>query len=135
MSIGLPILCYTFAFLCNDVSGCPAPSLLSPRALFTSPALSTQTGWQHAIETLKKETGWPGLSGLISVEAALGTLGWYGLTFALYALLPAEEVEGTELSSGGRLKYRLNCEMKRSESCPRNIKLTMLQPSSPRSRR
>jgi len=108
ISIGLPIGCYAFAFLCNDVSGCPAPSLLSPNKLFTPPILSRQTGWQHALEVLKKEVGWPGFAGLLSMEVVLGTLAWYGFSLLLYALLPAHEVEGTELRSGGRLKYRFN---------------------------
>lgn len=108
ISFGLPIGCYAFAFLCNDVSGCPAPSLLSPHRLFTPPALSTQPGWQHALETLKKEVAWPGFAGLLNAEAAIGALGWYALSLALYVVLPAHEVEGVELRSGGRLKYRLN---------------------------
>ncbi|KAF2774021.1 ERG24, C-14 sterol reductase [Teratosphaeria nubilosa] len=108
ITFGLPLVCYAFAFLCNDVSGCPAPSLLSPRKLFTAPPYSTLSGWQHGLETLKKETGWPGWSGLINAEAALGTLGWYLLSLLLYIILPAQEVEGTVLRSGGRLKYRLN---------------------------
>ncbi|KAK5125377.1 c-5 sterol desaturase [Meristemomyces frigidus] len=108
ISIGLPIGCYAFAFLCNDVSGCPAPSLLLPRKLFTPPLLSTQSGWQHALSTLKRETGWPGFAGLINTEAVLGTLAWYGLSLLLYVLLPAHEVEGVKLRTGGRLKYRFN---------------------------
>lgn len=108
ISIGLPIGCYAFAFLCNDVSGCPAPSLLSPRKLFTPPALSTQSGWQHALSTLEREVGWPGVTGLLNTEAVLGTLGWYGLSLLLYVLLPAREVEGVKLRTGGRLKYRFN---------------------------
>ena len=108
LSLGLPIVCYAFAFLCNDVSGCPAPSLLSPSKLFTAPMLSAKSGWQHGLDTLKQEAGWPGLTGLINVESVLGTFGWYGLSLTLWALLPAYEVEGTELRSGGRLKYRMN---------------------------
>ncbi|KAI7103370.1 hypothetical protein KC352_g37496, partial [Hortaea werneckii] len=108
ISFGLPIACYAFAFLCNDVSGCPAPSLLSPTKLFTPPILSRQAGWQHALDVLKVEVGWPGFAGLLSLEAMLGALGWYGLSLLLYVLLPAKEVEGTELRSGGKLMYRMN---------------------------
>ncbi|TKA30996.1 Delta(14)-sterol reductase [Salinomyces thailandicus] len=108
ISFGLPIACYAFAFLCNDVTGCPAPSLLSPSKLFTPPTLSRQSGWQHAIDVLKQETGWPGFAGLINIEATVGTLAWYGLSLMLYVLLPAKEVEGTELKTGGRLMYRMN---------------------------
>jgi Delta14-sterol reductase len=115
LTLGLPPLCYLFAFVCNDVTGCPAPALLAPRQLFSPPLLSkvpyfgTESGWQHGINTLKKDVGWPGVLGLLNVEALLGTLAWYGLSLVLWALLPAHEVDGTELRSGGRLKYRLNC--------------------------
>ncbi|KAK5130623.1 c-5 sterol desaturase [Meristemomyces frigidus] len=108
ISIGLPIGCYAFAFLCNDVSGCPAPALLDPIRLFTPPLLSTQSGWQHALSTLKTQAGWPGVTGLLSTEAVLGTAAWYGLSLLLYVLLPAREVEGVQLRTGGRLQYRFN---------------------------
>jgi len=108
LTFGLPFVCYAFVFLCNDVSGCPAPSLLSPSKLFAPPALSAQSPRQYALTTLKRETGWPGLGGLINAEAVLGTLAWYGWSLLLHVLLPAHEVEGTELATGGRLKYRFN---------------------------
>ncbi|SMR52141.1 unnamed protein product [Zymoseptoria tritici ST99CH_3D1] len=108
ISFGLPIGCYAFAFLCNDVSGCPAPSLLSPSKLFTAPALSNKSGFQHALDTLATEVGWPGWTGLLNTEAVVGTLAWYAISLLLYAILPAQEVEGVELSTGGKLKYRFN---------------------------
>ena len=108
LSIFLPPLCYAFAFACNNVSGCPAPSLLSPGKLFSRTVIPPKSGWEHGTEILAREVGWPGWSGLISVEAALGTLAWYGLSLALWALLPAYEVDGTELNGGGKLKYRFN---------------------------
>ncbi|KAK3068987.1 erg24, C-14 sterol reductase [Teratosphaeriaceae sp. CCFEE 6253] len=109
ISFGLPFVCYAFAFLCNDVAGTPPPSLLSPNKLFTAPVLSTKSGWQHGLDTLKRETGWPGVAGLLNTEAVVGTLAWYGWSLLLYVLLPAQEVEGTELATGGRLTYRFNC--------------------------
>lgn len=63
---------------------------------------------QYALDVLAKDVGWPGFTGLINVEAVLGTLFWYGLSLVLNAVLPATEVEGTELRTGGKLKYRLN---------------------------
>lgn len=110
ITLGLPILCYLFAFACNDVSGCPAPALLTLRETFTAATLSRMSGWWHGKEILKKQVGWPGWTGLMSVEAAVGTLGWYAVSLALWALLPAWEVEGTELRTGGRLGYRMNGE-------------------------
>lgn len=94
LTIALPILTYTFAFLCNDLTGCPAPSLLSPSTF--------------SLAKLKRETGWTGLSGLFSVEATGWTLGYYLLSLTLYSFLPADEPMGTELRTGGRLKYRFN---------------------------
>ncbi|KAF2006202.1 sterol C-14 reductase-like protein [Amniculicola lignicola CBS 123094] len=94
ISFGLPLFCYVLTFFCNDLSGCPAPSLLHPTTL--------------SLDQLKKEIGWTGVSGVLNTQAFLGTLGFYFLSLALYAFLPAEEAEGTELRTGGKLKYRFN---------------------------
>ncbi|KAF2471413.1 sterol C-14 reductase-like protein [Lindgomyces ingoldianus] len=94
ISIGLPVVCYALAFFCNDVSGCPAPSLLHP--------------YSFSFDNLKEEIGWQGMSNIINTKAVIGTLGYYFLSLALYAFLPAETPEGTELRSGGKLKYRFN---------------------------
>lgn len=98
ITVGLPLLCYVFTFACNDVSGCPAPSLLSPSTL--------------TLDRLKQEVGWPGegIWGLASWKATGGVLAYYLLSAILYRVLPAEEVEGVVLDCGGRLKYRFNCE-------------------------
>lgn len=99
ISFLLPVLVYVFTFACNDVSGCPAPSLLSPKTL--------------SLEQLKAEVGWPedGFKGLVSWKASGAMLGYFLLNLALYRVLPAIETEGTVLSSGGRLKYRFNSKM------------------------
>lgn len=96
ISFGLPIVCYLTTFLCNDISGCPVPSVLSP---------STMT-----IETLKREIGWPaeGALGLASWNVSAKVLGYYLLSLILHRFLPGENVEGAELSSGGKLKYKFN---------------------------
>lgn len=96
ISFGLPVLVYLFTFSCNDISGCPAPSLLSPRTL--------------SLDGLKAEVGWPrdGLRGLASARATAAVLAYYLVNLVLYRVLPAAEVEGTVLASGGRLKYRFN---------------------------
>lgn len=96
ISFGLPILVYIFAFGCNDVSGCPAPSLLSPKTL--------------SLDKLKAEVGWPadGFPGLFNWESVAASIGYVLVQAILYRILPATEVEGTVLRSGGRLKYRLN---------------------------
>lgn len=87
---------YTIVFLCNDKSGCPVPSLLSPSTL--------------TFDLLKRETGWQGFAALFSLKGFLFTLGYYAVNLVLWTILPAEEHLGTELRNGTRLKYRLNCE-------------------------
>jgi delta14-sterol reductase len=94
MTLALPPLVYAFNLLCNDISGCPAPSLLHP---------STFT-----LDKLKQDIGWKGVETIFNWESVAAALGWYALSIACYAILPAEVIDGTELYSGGRLKYRLN---------------------------
>ncbi|KAJ5678164.1 Delta(14)-sterol reductase [Penicillium maclennaniae] len=93
---GLPILVYVFTFVCNDVSGCPAPGLLSPPTL--------------TLDQLKSEVGWPeeGVAGLFSIEATLWTLSYYLFSLFLQVFLPGQVVEGVTLACGGRHKYKLN---------------------------
>ena len=96
LSVALPLLCYLATFLCNDVAGCPIPSVLHP----------TVTTWKQ----LKQEAGWPadGLAGLASFRATAWTLGYYGLSLLMQLVLPGEEFQGVELRSGGRLTYKFN---------------------------
>lgn len=92
----LPIVVYLGAFLVNDVSGCPPPSLLHPRSL--------------TLQTLKEEIGWPsdGVLGLFSLKATSVTLGYYFVILLLAQVLPGVECQGPELKIGGRLWYKLN---------------------------
>ncbi|EGD84195.1 hypothetical protein H112_07883 [Trichophyton rubrum D6] len=94
--LGLPVLIYVFPFLCNDISGCPAPSLLSPSSL--------------SLEKLKAEVGWPenGIRGFYSTEATLYVLGYYLLSLVLQVFLPGREPEGVVLACGSRHKYKFN---------------------------
>lgn len=96
ISFGLPILCYLFTFLCNDISGCPVPSVLSPSTI--------------TIKALKQEVGWPsnGVWGLASWDVSAKVLGYYLLSLILHRVLPGERAEGVELACGGKLKYKFN---------------------------
>ena len=94
ITVALPIVVYSFLFLCNDVSGCPAPSLLHPKSL--------------TLEKLKQDVNWQGWHSLFNLNALYASLGWYGLSLLLYTILPAAEQEGTVLRCGGRLNYRFN---------------------------
>lgn len=68
-----------------------------------------------SLDKLKQEVGWPqdGIYGLASWEASAAVAAYYLLSLVLYRVLPAYHVEGTTLTTGGRLKYRLNSEMRR----------------------
>jgi Delta14-sterol reductase len=93
---GLPLLVYLSVFLCNDVSGCPAPSLLHPKSL--------------SLAKLKAETPWPkeGISGLVDVEVIGWVLAYYGLSLVMQLVLPGVESTGIKLDSGGRHTYKFN---------------------------
>ncbi|KAI9891129.1 MAG: erg24, C-14 sterol reductase [Vezdaea aestivalis] len=95
-ALGLPVACYAFTFICNDISGCPVPSTLSPSTLSTS--------------TLAKEVGWPkeGVLGLFSFSVTAWLLAYYGFSLLLRAFLPGTQCEGTDLNGGGKLGYKLN---------------------------
>ncbi|PMD58083.1 Delta(14)-sterol reductase-like protein [Hyaloscypha bicolor E] len=96
ISFGLPLAVYIATFLCNDISGCPVPSALSPSTL--------------TIEQLKKDVGWPanGIWGLASWDVSAKVVGYYLLSMVLQRVLPGVEAMGTELASGGRLAYKFN---------------------------
>lgn len=93
---GLPLLVYTFTFVCNDVTGCPAPSLLSPSTL--------------TLDQLKREVGWPkeGIVGLYDTQVTLWTLSYYTFSLFLQVFLPGQERDGVPLACNGRLKYKFN---------------------------
>lgn len=89
---------YVFAFVCNDVSGCPAPSLLHPSTL--------------TLDQLKQEVGWPeeGFAGLYDTQVTLWTLSYYMFSLFLQISLPGQHAEGVDLACGGKLKYKFNGE-------------------------
>ena len=95
-SFGLPLVIYLATFLCNDISGCPVPSVLHPSSL--------------SIAKLKEEIGWPGVQGLASTKVAVWVLGYYLLSLVLQIALPGVVTEGVELHTGGRLRYKFNGE-------------------------
>ncbi|KAL9114915.1 MAG: hypothetical protein Q9227_001158 [Pyrenula ochraceoflavens] len=94
--VGLPILTYMSVLLCNDVSGCPAPSLLHPKSL--------------SLARLRAETNWPesGFLGLFNLEVTGWVLSYYGLSLALQLFLPGTISQGVKLSVGGHHQYKFN---------------------------
>jgi hypothetical protein len=76
ISFGLPILCYLATFFCNDISGCPVPSTLSPSTL--------------SIETLKKSAGpqrayWDWQAGMYLQK-------YWGTTYSLWCSIESCQV-------------------------------------------
>jgi delta14-sterol reductase len=94
ITVGLPIACYAAGLICNDVTGCPATSILHPFSL--------------TLDKLKADVGWKGISTLFTWQAFIANLGWYFLSLVLYRFLPATEAEGIPLRGGGKLNYRFN---------------------------
>lgn len=96
VSFGLPIVCYLMTFLCNDIAGCPVPSVLHPSTL--------------TLEKLKQEVGWPaeGIWGLASFKVTGAVLAYYLLSLLLWRILPGIEAVGTFLPAGGKLTYKFN---------------------------
>jgi delta14-sterol reductase len=96
VTFGLPLVVYISTLLCNDVSGCPAPALLHPESL--------------TLDKLRAQTPWPenGIRGLFDAEVTGWVVGYHGLLLAMQLLLPGANLTGTELASGGRLKYKFN---------------------------
>ncbi|MCJ1355556.1 MAG: erg24, C-14 sterol reductase [Icmadophila ericetorum] len=95
-SFGLPFVVYLFGFLCNDIAGCPVPSVLSPSTL--------------SLAKLKAEVGWPkeGITGLGSWKVTGYVLAYYFTSLCFWAFLPGEEIQGSKLKSGARLDYKFN---------------------------
>ncbi len=82
---------------CNDIGGCPAPALLSPRSLT----------W----DGLKAQMSWPqdGVRGFASWSVTWWVLAYYLISLVLFRVLPATEVLGTKLRESGKpLRYRFN---------------------------
>ncbi|EEQ29214.1 erg24, C-14 sterol reductase [Microsporum canis] len=97
ITFGLPVLLLFFAFGCNDVTGCPVPSVLYP-SNFT---------WDQ----FKLESGWPagGIWDLFSWNVTGVMLAYYLVSLILWKFLPAQEIKGTKLVHHGKpLDYRFN---------------------------
>jgi hypothetical protein len=112
VSGGLPIIVYLTALACNDISGCPAPSLLHPSTF--------------RLDNFKAEIGWPkeGIWGLGSWYVTGWVLAYYFLSVVLQAVLPGQQVPGVKLRSGGRLHYKFNGKLDYAMDRRSSTKLT-----------
>ncbi|KAF4177618.1 hypothetical protein CNMCM8694_003346 [Aspergillus lentulus] len=97
ITFGLPLLLYVFAFACNDVAGCPIPTLLHIRSI-TWEKVKADTGLVNA-----------SIANFFSWEVTLVTIAYYILGLLLWRILPAKQIYGTKLVHHGRpLSYRFN---------------------------
>ncbi|KAG8722996.1 erg24, C-14 sterol reductase [Ceratobasidium sp. 428] len=87
ISLTVPLVIYAVNYACSQHSGNEFTSL---RRLATS---------------ILKLDGW---ASLFDAEAAIAYAGFYAFTIAAWYFLPGEWIEGTELRTGGRLKYKMN---------------------------
>ncbi|KAJ1303116.1 hypothetical protein OPQ81_011317 [Rhizoctonia solani] len=91
VSTTVPLTIYGLYFTCSEASGgCPPP-------LWSIPV-----NFVNAVESID---WW---KSLFDKEAAIAYAAWYAFTVAAWWVLPGDWVEGTELRTGGRLKYKIN---------------------------
>jgi hypothetical protein len=91
ITLVVPITTYALYFGCSEESGgCP-------------PKLST---WPDSIvHSLYNLTWW---KGLWDTQASLIYVAWYMFCVAAWAVLPGDHVEGVQLRTGGKKKYKIN---------------------------
>lgn len=88
VSTTVPLFTYALSYYCNEEVGCPFP----PQ--------SWRGSFDMMIEGIKES--------LFDGQAWIIYFGWYAFCVAAWALIPGEELEGTELRTGGKLTYRIN---------------------------
>lgn len=91
MSIALPATIYALYFTCSEASGGCTPSLRSLPSDFVR-AVGDKNWWFSLFDT----------------KAAIAYASWYAYTIAAWYFLPGKWIEGTELRTGGRIKYKIN---------------------------
>ncbi|KAF8598461.1 ERG4/ERG24 ergosterol biosynthesis protein [Ceratobasidium sp. AG-I] len=91
VSLAVPLTIYGLYFTCSEASGgCPPP-------LWSIPF--------NFVRAVEDKDWW--LS-LFDAKASIAYAGWYVYTLAAWLILPGDWVEGTELRTGGRIKYKIN---------------------------
>ncbi|CAE6353935.1 unnamed protein product [Rhizoctonia solani] len=91
VSITVPVVIYALYFTCSEAAGgCPPPLWSIPFNFVR--AVESVDWWKN----------------LFDKEASIAYAAWYTFTVAAWWLLPGDWVEGTELRTGGRIKYKIN---------------------------
>lgn len=88
VSTTVPFFTYAFFFYCNEEVGCALP----PKS------------WTLPLHNMAQGV----VNGLTDTQAWIIYLSWYTFCVAAWALIPCQEVEGTELRTGGKLLYQIN---------------------------
>ncbi|KDN41625.1 hypothetical protein RSAG8_07303, partial [Rhizoctonia solani AG-8 WAC10335] len=91
VSATVPLTIYGLYFSCSEASGGCPPPLWSLPVNFVA-AVESIDWWKS----------------LYDKEAAIAYAAWYAFTVVAWWLLPGDWVEGTELRTGGRIKYKIN---------------------------
>ncbi|KAH7903825.1 ERG4 ERG24 ergosterol biosynthesis protein, partial [Hygrophoropsis aurantiaca] len=90
ITLGVPATTYALYFACSEAAGCPPPLALLPARFLA--AVSDVQWW----------------AGLWDTQAALAYAAWYAFCVAAWAVLPGDWVDGVQLRTGGRKKYKIN---------------------------
>jgi delta14-sterol reductase len=91
VTLGVPFLTYALNLGCSERIGeCPPPLKFIPEMLLAS--VSDLNWWK----------------GLWDTQASLIYFGWYAFCVVAWKILPGDDVEGLELRSGGKKKYKIN---------------------------
>lgn len=93
VSLTVPLTLYGLYFTCSEASGgCPPP-------LWSIPF--------NFVRAVQDKDWW---LNLFDAQASIAYAGWYAFTLVAWYILPGDWVEGTELRTGGRIKYKINGE-------------------------
>lgn len=91
ITLGVPFTTYALYFGCSESSGgCPPPLATIPTNV--SHSLSSPTFWKSLWDT----------------QSFLMYCGWYSFCVLAWYFLPGDWVEGVQLRTGGRKKYKIN---------------------------
>lgn len=90
VSTGIPIVTYALYFACSEATGGCPPSGITVGRVFH--ALSSSDWWK----------------GLWDTQATIAYFAWYAFCVLAWAILPADEVSGTQLRNGSKKAYKIN---------------------------
>jgi len=90
VSTGVPIVTYALYFACSEATGGCPPSGITVGRVFN--AFSSSDWWK----------------GLWDTQATIAYFAWYAFCVLAWAILPADEVSGTQLRDSSKKVYKIN---------------------------